>query len=65
MSASIRVLVWGENVHERENPIVRKVYPKGMHECIAEGLREDVDLGVRTATLSEPEHGQRSTGTVQ
>ena len=28
-----------------------------MHECIAEGLREDVDLSVRTATLHDPEHG--------
>jgi trehalose utilization protein len=57
MASRLRVLVWNENIHERENPIVREIYPKGMHECIAEGLREDVDLTVRTATLSDPEHG--------
>jgi trehalose utilization protein len=57
MASHLRVTVWGENVHERENPIVREVYPNGMHECIAEGLREDVDLSVRTATLHDPEHG--------
>jgi trehalose utilization protein len=57
MPSPLRVLVWNEYVHERENPVVREVYPKGMHECIAEGLREDVDLEVGTATLHEPEHG--------
>lgn len=57
MSAPIRVLVWGENVHERENPIVRQIYPAGMHQCIAEGLREDASFVVRTATLHDPEHG--------
>jgi trehalose utilization protein len=57
MSEQLRVLVWNENIHERENAIVREIYPKGIHECIAEGLREDVDHEVRTATLHDPEHG--------
>lgn len=57
MPKKIRVLVWGENVHERKNAIVRQIYPKGMHDCIAEGLREDVDLTVKTATLQQREHG--------
>src|SRR4030081_2967429 len=57
MASALRVLVWNENVHERENPVVREIYPKGIHECIAEGLGEDVDLKVRTATLQESEHG--------
>ena len=53
----IRVTVWGENVHEQKNETVRKVYPEGMHACIAKGLAEDQELKVRTATLQEPEHG--------
>jgi trehalose utilization protein len=53
----IRVTVWGENVHEHKSETVKKVYPEGMHECIAAGLSEDRDLKVRTATLQEPEHG--------
>ena len=28
---TIRVTVWGENVHEQENAIVAGIYPKGMH----------------------------------
>ena len=57
MSDRIRVLIWGENVHERENPIVAQVYPDGMHNCIADGLREDATLEIRAATLQENEHG--------
>lgn len=57
MSSTIRVTVWGENVHEQKHEAVRKIYPHGMHECIAAGLREAADFQVRTATLQEPEHG--------
>ncbi len=53
----IRVTVWGENVHETESGTVRRIYPKGMHECIAEALRADPELAVNTATLEQPEHG--------
>jgi trehalose utilization protein len=57
MSERIRVTVWGENVHERTNAIVRQIYRDGMHNCIADGLREDAAILVRTATLQEAEHG--------
>lgn len=72
MPRRLRVTVWGENVHERKNPIVRDVYPHGMHTTIAEAIREAdsgrpgagrarlprvSDSDVRTATLQEPQHG--------
>ncbi len=53
----IRVTVWGENVHERKHAAVAKVYPKGMHTCIADALNQDARLIARTATLEQPEHG--------
>ena len=53
----LRVLVWGENIHEQENPIVREVYPEGMHNVIADGVAEKGEFDVSTATLQEPEHG--------
>ena len=55
----VRVTVWGENVHEREEAHVRAIYPDGMHGAIAAGLREALGdaVRVRTATLQEPEHG--------
>lgn len=54
---TVRVTVWGENVHERENAVVREIYPKGMHTCIAESLNQDPEIEAGTATLDQPEHG--------
>jgi trehalose utilization protein len=55
----IRVTVWGENLHEQQHEAVRKVYPDGMHEAIAAGIRENLGASavVGTATLDQPEHG--------
>lgn len=55
----MRVTVWGEYLHEQRNEAVRKVYPQGMHEAIADGLRAHLGEAatVRTATLEQPEHG--------
>jgi trehalose utilization protein len=57
MSDRIRVTVWSENVHERKNPLVRKIYPRGMHTAIAQGIAEDKSLHVNTAILQQPQHG--------
>ncbi len=54
---AIQALVWGENVHERENAVVREIYADGMHNVIAAALREDAGIETVTATLQEPEHG--------
>jgi len=53
----IRVTVWNEYIHEREDPEVARIYPKGIHEAIAEYLRGMENLEVSVATLEEPEHG--------
>ena len=55
----LRVTVWGEYVHERQNEAVAAIYPDGMHEVIASGLRDQLgqDVALRTATLDQPEHG--------
>jgi trehalose utilization protein len=53
----IRAVVWNENVHDRENDLVKSIYPKGIHGAIAEALAKDEDLTVSTATLEQPEHG--------
>lgn len=57
MTDKIRVTVWNEFRHEKKNAAVAKVYPNGMHAVIADALRQDDRLVVRTATLDEPEHG--------
>jgi trehalose utilization protein len=53
----IRTVVWNEFVHERENPVVRDIYPDGIHSVIAAALAEDPDIAPETATLDQPEHG--------
>ncbi|MBA2754163.1 MAG: ThuA domain-containing protein [Chloroflexia bacterium] len=57
MAGTIRVTVWNEYRHERENEKIAAVYPRGIHGAIAAGLGEDARFTVRTATLDEPEHG--------
>jgi trehalose utilization protein len=55
----LNVTVWGENVHEQDEPDVRARYPEGMHAAVAGGTATLLgdDVAVRTATLQEPEHG--------
>jgi len=53
----IRVTIWNEFRHEREEERYRAVYPAGIHAAIAEGLGEESSYRVRTATLDEPENG--------
>jgi len=57
MARTIRVTVWNEFRHERHDAAVTAIYPRGIHEAIAEPLRAEPDMEVRTATLDQPEHG--------
>lgn len=54
---ALRVVVWGENVHEQKSEQVRSVYPRGMHNSIADALKVDPTLAPDTATLQEVDHG--------
>jgi trehalose utilization protein len=55
----IRVTVWNEFVHERQNERVREIYPAGIHRAVANGLEQELGgtVQVQVATLDEPEHG--------
>ncbi|WP_025689038.1 ThuA domain-containing protein [Paenibacillus zanthoxyli] len=52
----VKVTVWNEYRHERNDDKIAAVYPEGIHGQIASFLKE-AGLDVRTATLDEPEHG--------
>ena len=54
---TIRVTVWGENVHEQKNKVVAEVYPKTMHGTIAEFLNKEDGIKASTVTLQDPDHG--------
>lgn len=54
---SLRVTVWNEFRHEREDDAVKAIYPDGMHVTLANRLKQESGFDVGTATLDEPEHG--------
>ncbi len=53
----IRAVVWNEFVHERENAVVRGIYPDGIHATIATALNAGDGIEATTATLDQPENG--------
>lgn len=57
MEERVRVTVWNEFIHERQDSSIAEIYPEGIHGAIAKHLRSRSGLEVRTATLDEPEHG--------
>lgn len=52
----MKVTVWNENIHEKENPEVTKLYPGGLHGYIKQFLECD-QIQVRTATLDQEQDG--------
>jgi len=53
----IKVTVWNEYRHEKRSEHIAKIYPEGIHGAIANYLKQDQELEVRTATLDEEDHG--------
>jgi trehalose utilization protein len=54
---NIKVRIWNEFRHERHREEAAAVYPEGIHEAIANHLRNAGGFDVATSTLDEPEHG--------
>lgn len=48
----IRVLIYNEYVHEREDEKIRQIYPQGIHQALKAQLEDD-EISVRTVTLDE------------
>jgi trehalose utilization protein len=56
MSSHIKVVVWNEFRHELQDEKVKQIYPRGIHQVIADYLKKE-QFHVTTATLDEPENG--------
>jgi len=56
MNKKIKVTIWNEFRHERENPEIKKIYPQGIHGAIQTYLNKQ-GFKIKTATLDQPEHG--------
>jgi trehalose utilization protein len=55
--STIRLTVWNEFRHEKAKPEIAAIYPTGIHGAIAECLKKEKGLEVRTATLDESDQG--------
>ncbi|HSI36714.1 MAG: ThuA domain-containing protein [Phycisphaerae bacterium] len=54
----IRVTVWNEGRHEKNNPAVAAIYPRGIHGALADLLNSTAGIAARTATLDDGlDHG--------
>ena len=55
----VRVTVWNEHVHERQDESVMQIYPDGIHGAIVAGLQRELGdaVSIYVATLADPEHG--------
>jgi trehalose utilization protein len=59
MPRPLRVTIWNEYIHERENAAVGALYPDGMHAVLSAALarRLGEEVQIRVATFEQPEHG--------
>jgi len=57
MEKKIRVTIWNEYRHEKQEERIRKVYPEGIHSVIGDYLKGFDQFEIRTATLDEEDHG--------
>ena len=53
----IRVTVWNENLHEKNDPEVTRLYPGGIHGHLAGYLNTLEGIEARTATQDQPDCG--------
>lgn len=53
----IRVTIWNEYLHEKDDPEIAKIYPEGIHGAIKRGIEDDPELEIRLAALRDPEQG--------
>ncbi len=53
----LRVTVWNEFYHEKQDAAVRALYPDGLHGAIGKFLSRDENLEITYATLDDPDQG--------
>ncbi|MDD2417784.1 MAG: ThuA domain-containing protein [Oscillospiraceae bacterium] len=53
----IKVTVWNENIHDKNDQKVKDIYPEGIHGAIEQALNKMEGIEAHTATLDQPECG--------
>ncbi len=57
MDKKIRVTIWNEFTHEKQDEYVKSIYPNGLHATIKEALDGNEDFDIRLAALDDPDNG--------
>jgi trehalose utilization protein len=57
---TVRITVWNEFRHEKQDPEIARLYPQGIHSAIAQTLNAQAGLRASLAALDEPDHGLSS-----
>ena len=57
MEGKIKVTIWNEFIHEKNDARVKEIYPKGIHRTLADRLEKADNFEIGTATLDKPEQG--------
>jgi trehalose utilization protein len=58
MTAPLRIRIWNEHVHERQNRRVAEIYPDGIHGALREAIAEGHPGGeIAVSTLADEEQG--------
>jgi trehalose utilization protein len=59
MPRPLRVTIWNEYIHERENAVVRALYPDGIHAVLSAAFTRLLGeaVQIRVATFDQTEHG--------
>ena len=53
----MKVTIWNEFIQEQQDENIRKVYPEGIHGCLASFLGKEQDFDITVVTFNMPEHG--------
>ena len=57
MNKPVKVTIFNEFIHEKNEPRIHEIYPDGIHGAIAGKLSALGDYNIRFATLDMPENG--------
>ena len=64
INTKLSVIVWNEFIQERQNSVIRSIYPEGLHSVIAGALKRTpvfrtkaAALDISTATQDQPDQG--------
>lgn len=54
---TLKLCIWNEFIHEKEDPKVKEIYPDGIHKQLGNIFKENENVEIHYATLNQADHG--------